>query len=69
MNRRLTIGDAVRVTSRNRVGHYRAGDRGRIISGPEVLFEDGMRYYLVSMVKEAPDGWIVFAEDEIEADE
>jgi hypothetical protein len=68
MNRRLTIGDAVRLTTRNRVRHYRPGDKGKILSGPEILFEGGMLYYLVAMEKEPPDGWIVFAEDEIEAD-
>jgi hypothetical protein len=68
MSRRLAIGDKVRVTARNRVRHYQPGDKGRILSGPEVLFEGGMRYYLVSMDKEDPRGWIVFAEDEIEPD-
>jgi hypothetical protein len=68
MIRQMMIGDAVRVTTRNRVRHYRPGDTGKILSGPEVLFAGGMRYYLVAMDKEDSGGWIVFAEDEIEAD-
>ncbi len=68
MGLRLAIGDRVRVTANNRVGHYHPGDRGRILSGPEVLFEGGMRYYLVAMDKEDAGNWIVFAEDEIEPD-
>ena len=64
----LGIGDKVRVTARNRVKHYRPGEKGTILSGPEVLFEGGMRYYLVSMDRDDQGGWIVFAEDEIEAD-
>jgi hypothetical protein len=68
MMRRMTIGDTVRVTARNRVRHYQPGDRGRILSGPEVLFEGGMSYYLVAMDDDDTGGWIVFAEDEIEVD-
>ncbi len=68
MSAKLTIGNRVRVTARNRMHGYRAGDKGIVLWGPSLPDAAGELYYLVVMEKDANGNAVVFNADEIEPD-
>jgi hypothetical protein len=68
MSAKLTIGNRVRVTMRNRMHGYRTGDKGIVLWGPSLPDAAGELYYLVVMEKDANGNAVVFNADEIEPD-
>jgi hypothetical protein len=68
MSAKLTVGNRVRVTVRNRMHGYRTGDKGIVLWGPSLPDAAGERYYLVVMEKDANGNAVVFNADEIEPD-
>ena len=64
----LKPGDRVRVTRYNRLAGYLPGDRGEVLTGPEVVAEDGLRYYFVTFQEVPARSAAVLVEDEIEPD-
>jgi hypothetical protein len=68
MSAKLTIGNRVRVTMRNRMHGYRTGDKGIVLWGPSLPDAAGELYYLVVMEKDANVNAVVFNADEIELD-
>ena len=69
MSGALKVGDRVRVTTRNRMAGYRPGDRGTVLRVTETA-ATGERYYSVAMDRDAVTiTGVLFAEEEIEADD
>jgi hypothetical protein len=68
MNANLTVGNRVRVTTRNRMHGYHTGDKGIVLWGPSLPDAAGQLYYLVVMQKDANGNAVVFNADEIEPD-
>ena len=68
MSRELKKGDRVRVTAQSRLKDYQLREVGEVLTGPEYLPRDRLRYYLVMMCKGRHLTPVVFADDEIEAD-
>jgi len=64
----LKPGDQVRVTRQSRLPGFRPGDRGEVRVGPEMVAEDGRRFYFVAFKEVRGRPAAVFVEDEIEPD-
>jgi hypothetical protein len=67
MQRVLSIGDRVHVTTKRPVYGYQPGCKGTVRSGPETD-KTGKTYYSVTMDKDGAEDATFFLRDEIERD-